>query len=165
MSERGSKLEARKPEEGPLVDKEADQATQAEVTATVIRRASSFEGPIPDPETLARYEQIEAGLANRIMQMAEGELAHRHDMERAALEAQVKLDRAAWDQKKRGQIFGLIIGLVAFATAIIMTLKGSPLAGGFIGSSGVIGLVAVFVLGRRPSKDSSENQDQTADQA
>ena len=47
-----------------------------------------------------------------------------------------------------GQVFGLIIGLTAIISGSLTAYHGSPLAGGFIGGGGVIGLVSVFVLGR-----------------
>lgn len=37
-----------------------------------------FEGPIPPPETLAKYEEIKPGLADRLVSMAERDLESRH---------------------------------------------------------------------------------------
>ena len=39
--------------------------------------AVQFSGPLPDPQNLQRYEQILPGSAERIMAMAETQLAHR----------------------------------------------------------------------------------------
>jgi uncharacterized membrane protein len=37
-----------------------------------------FEGPVPDPESLQKYEAIQAGFANRLITMAEKEQEARH---------------------------------------------------------------------------------------
>lgn len=47
--------------------------------------ASSYRGPIPPPELLGDYEQISPGSAERILKMAERDLAHRSQMESRAL--------------------------------------------------------------------------------
>ncbi|GAB6010842.1 DUF2335 domain-containing protein [Viscerimonas tarda] len=41
----------------------------------------AYSGPIPDPESLAKYETIQSGFAERIMRMAEDEAAHRRKNE------------------------------------------------------------------------------------
>lgn len=47
--------------------------------ATQVR--TQWSGPIPAPESLAKYEQIVAGSAERILVMAEEEQKHRHRLE------------------------------------------------------------------------------------
>ena len=49
---------------------------------------------------------------------------------------------------RRGQIFGLVAGITATVCGSLTAIFGSAVAGGFIGSAGVIGLASVFVLGR-----------------
>ncbi len=63
-------------------------------------------------------------------------------MDRQALHAQIMFGYL-------GQIFGLIIGMTAIISGALTAYYGSEWAGGFIGGGGVIGLVSVFVLGRR----------------
>lgn len=63
-------------------------------------------------------------------------------MDRRALTAQIVVTYL-------GQVFGLIIGLTAIISGALTAYHGAQLAGGFIGGGGVIGLVSVFVLGRR----------------
>ena len=71
---------------------------------------------------------------------------HLRQMDRNALRAETIVTYL-------GQIFGLIIGLVAIVSGALTATYGSQPAsrwvGGLIGGGGVIGLVSVFVLGRR----------------
>ena len=55
---------------------------------------------------------------------------------------------------KRGQVFGLIIGITAIVGGSLTASLGQSLAGTFIGGGGVIGLVSVFVLGRYKKEQS-----------
>lgn len=62
-------------------------------------------------------------------------------METSALEGAVSRD-------KRGQIFGLVIGISAFITTIVALALGSEITASVVGGATVTGLVAVFVTGR-----------------
>ena len=42
-----------------------------------LQHRQAYSGPIPDPDSLAKYEQIQPGFAERIMKMAEDEALHR----------------------------------------------------------------------------------------
>jgi len=98
-------------------------------------------GVLPPPEILAEYDKIVPGSAARILDAFEKQSEHRRALEIKAQEAQIA-------DTRRGQIFGLVIGLTAIISGSVTAIYGSELAGGFIGGGGVIGLVSVFVLGR-----------------
>jgi len=97
---------------------------------------------LPPPDVLQRYNTIIPGAAERIWAMAEQDFGHMRDMERTALLGAQRLQR-------RGQLFGLIIGLAALATCISALYFGHPTTAGVLGGSTLVGLVAVFVIGRR----------------
>ena len=50
---------------------------------------STFLGPLPPPEVLAKYEAINPGFANRIVAMAEAEGDHRRNQEKKSLDADI----------------------------------------------------------------------------
>jgi uncharacterized membrane protein len=50
-------------------------------------------GPIPHPETMARYSQIIENGAERIMRMAEEEQKHRHKVEEKAIQAEIESEQ------------------------------------------------------------------------
>lgn len=119
----------------------ADQPPAVRRTALV---QQTFSGPLPHPDILRQYEQIQPGFAERIMQMAESESRHRRQQENRAMSATI------WEVRL-GQIFAFLIGSLTIAAGSYTALHGSPIVGGLIGTGGVIGLVTVFILGRNIS--------------
>ena len=53
--------------------------------ALMIIRSEMYSGPIPPPEALARYEEIQPGAADRILKMAEKQQEHRMALETKAI--------------------------------------------------------------------------------
>lgn len=98
----------------------------------------SFSGPMPPPELLREYESIIPGIAKEMFDMVKDDASHIRNMQEKALQAKK-------DEIRIGQIFGFLIGIAALVAGTITSVMGAPLAGGFIGGSGVIGLVTVFV--------------------
>ena len=102
--------------------------------------SQQYSGPIPPPEILYNFDQIIPGAAERILVMAEENGKHQREIEKAAL-------TLASDEVKRGQRFGLTIGILAFTTCIIALILGSEKTAIALGGTTLIGLVAVFVTG------------------
>lgn len=105
-----------------------------------IHKESSFSGPIPDPESLAKYEQISPGFADRILNMAEEEAKHRRKKED-------KLVKNTVTTAIMGIIFAFVsvamfCGLILFALIHAYSLATLGLAIGAIAS--VAGLFIVF---------------------
>lgn len=130
-------------------------AQRSERPSSSIIRAEGriHQGPLPPPETLADYERVAPGFAERIFTLAEQEAEHRRDLLRQDAEHRRALETRQLDiggrELLRGQLFGLLIGLAAIGGGVYTSVVGQPWAGGFIGTAGVVGLVSVFVLGRR----------------
>jgi uncharacterized membrane protein len=142
-----------KPDKAPL--ESANDPINAAVTASLpafysaqVAHMQQSTGPIPAPDVMRKYEELNPGFANRIMKMAEDEAAHRRAMESHVIELQGQDQRAYRRSELCGSIFGLTIGLAALGVAIAAIIMGSPMAGGFIGTTGVTGLVTSFILGR-----------------
>lgn len=102
---------------------------------------ASFSGPVPHPALLKDYDLLVPGAANRILLMAEQDAKHQQTMELATL-------KAAEESSKRGQYFGLTIGLAALLASVTTLALGSPAVAGIIGGTTVVGLVSVFIIGR-----------------
>ena len=103
---------------------------------------SHFSGPIPAPETLAGYERIMPGLANRIVEMAEAYQRHQIGLERDQFKAATEFGR-------RGQWFGLGVAIVGFAAAAYLGSLGQPAAAGVVAALDLGSIVTVFVVGDR----------------
>lgn len=108
-----------------------------------------FTGPLPPPGILEQYERIQPGTADRIIKMAEAEQRHRQTMQEKLIDCQVLDVKQARFERRLGQFFGFGIGVVSILAGSVTAVMGAPIAGGLIGSTGVIGLVSVFVTGRR----------------
>jgi uncharacterized membrane protein len=126
--------------------------------AQIVMQAHS--GPIPSPELLAGYERAVPGSGDRIIKMAEQQAIHRQQLESAALTAQTADRRADRLEHRIGQIFALVIGVVALIASVLIvvlvpTPEGATVAS-IVGGSTVIGLVTVFVVGNHQSKRDSK---------
>ncbi|MBF0590916.1 MAG: DUF2335 domain-containing protein [Nitrospirae bacterium] len=118
-------------------------------------RSSAHSGPIPSPQSLAEYDNFLPGLANRIVIMAENNLRHRHEYETEVLRQNnetLKLNDKIIDyeakERKRGQIFGFLIGIAGLSTSLMAAYFNHETTASIIGSTTVIGLVSAFVYGK-----------------
>ncbi len=111
--------------------------------------AEQFHGPIPPPSILNEYEKLLPGSADRILSMAEKETQHRHKMETKAIDAEIEGLKNEASDTKRGQCFGLFIGVTAIISGAYTSVHGYPWSGTFIGAGGVAGLVSAFIAGRK----------------
>lgn len=120
--------------------------------ALMIIRSETFSGPIPPPESLDRYEQIQAGSADRILKMAEKQMEHRIAIENKVIGGQV-------EQGKRGQIFGFILVFVCVAVAIFFAvyLGMIKFAATFLCVT-MVTVVGIFVTGKLTIKKDLETK-------
>jgi len=128
---------------------------EGEVEKAVKRRGHthiSFQGPLPPPEILQRYKDIQPDFPERILRLTEEEAAHRRDITRKA----VWIDGI---ETIIGQIFGLVVALAAFITTNVLGYFGHPAAASIVGSSTIVGLVAVFIKGRSQPPSDDKNTD------
>ena len=133
-----------------------DLSYQEENAQLIARRASAFSGPLPPPEILKEYNEVAPGLAERIVAMAEKEAAHRHTIDHKALDADISEQNKMFSEARLGQLCGLIIGLAAITAGAYTAISGAQWPGGIIGGGGVIGLVSVFIYGRKQPANTPE---------
>ena len=123
----------------------------------VIARKFEFSGPIPPPFVMEAYEDALEGSADRILKIAESQTTHRQSMEQQSLSLEQQRLSNSHGEVRMGQIFGLIIGVVAIGSALYAALNGAEIYGGFIGATSIIGLVSAFIYGsKRKQKDHQE---------
>jgi uncharacterized membrane protein len=140
----------------PPSKKETQQQTtdqQENHVSVLAHRQISFLGPLPPPQILSQYNEIDPSFAERIVCMAENQAAHRQEQEKKELEAGIECEK--WRVKAQGVsalaglVSGFILCSVALGGGIWCVLKGYQFGGGFIGGGGLIGLAAVFVYGSK----------------
>ncbi len=112
-----------------------------DTTAISFERASFFEGPLPDPESLAGYEHICPGAADRIIRMAEAQSRHRHEIERAVIASNCKV-------QERGPLFGFILALIVVAIGTVLTFMGKQTVGLTALIAALASIVIPFVYGK-----------------
>ncbi len=104
-------------------------------------RAQHFQGPIPPPEILAKYEEIVPGAAERIIAMAELQGEHRRSLEKVVVNKDI-------GRATRGQIFAFLIAMTIIIGGFFMIWQGKSLEG----MTSIIGAIAtlagVFVFGK-----------------
>lgn len=103
------------------------------------------QGPLPDADSLAAYERVQTGLAERIVRMAEKplEMAQEQQTHRIALETKVVRSdiRRSW----AGLIVGGVIVAGVIIAGIVLTVQGRTTAGLASILTPLGGLVGVFV--------------------
>jgi uncharacterized membrane protein len=125
--------------------------TFSQMTLSVTERHHS--GPLPPAETLIQYNSVIPNGADRIMIMAEKQQDHRMALENKAITSQLGQSRA-------GQIFGFILCLLALSASTYLGFTGHEAIGSIIGSTTIIAMASIFVLGKRSnSKSGNENED------
>ena len=100
-------------------------------------RSQSFSGPIPPPNLWGAYDSDTRKI---MMQMALDDQRHMHEMQKTGLNGAIAKDR-------RGQIFGLTIGVTGLLVAGFVATF-SPAAAAVIAAIDLVGLVALFVVPR-----------------
>jgi uncharacterized membrane protein len=113
---------------------------------------ASFQGPLPPPTTLEKYNDIIPNGAERIMKMAEDQSKHRQDIEKKAISSDITNSRL-------GLIFGLTIGLGGILSGTYCIINGYPKSGTVLFGSTIGSLVGTFVYGSK-SRKSERSQKQ-----
>ncbi|MBL4597036.1 MAG: DUF2335 domain-containing protein [Robiginitomaculum sp.] len=99
-----------------------------------------FSGPLPPPESIAGYEKVLPGSADRIITMAEKSQNHAHNCESRALGVQSFV-------AKSGMVSGLFISALLVSGGISAVYLGQPfVASVFIGAS-ALGVISKLVDG------------------
>lgn len=113
----------------------------------LIAQMEQWQGPLPPPAVLEKFNQIVPGSADRILKMAENEQRARINYDRDGLSATTA-------EARRGQYLGATISGVAIVGAVITGVMGAPAAipVAFL-SVPVLGIVRALIKPRNDQKD------------
>jgi uncharacterized membrane protein len=109
--------------------------------------SSTFSGPIPPPELLAGYNNVLTNGAERIVSMAEKQSNHRMQLENYIVKEELR-------QSEKGQNYGFVIAIAGLLLASGSAILGYETFAGIFVTTGIVGLVTVFVIGKK-----AQNQD------
>jgi uncharacterized membrane protein len=126
----------------PDIPKEKKEKLIKALGIITLTKTVSFSGPIPPPEILEKYNKVTPNGGERIMQMAEKQLEHRTHLEDYVIKEEL-------NQSKRGQIFGFVLAIVVLLFVLILSILGHEMVASILGGTTMIGLVAVFVIGKK----------------
>ena len=85
-----------------------------------VRQVKQWQGPLPSPDDLARFNEIIPDGARRIVEMAENEQKHRLEHESSVLDANRR-------EVRRGQYLGAGLSSAAILGAVyVAVIGGSP---------------------------------------
>lgn len=125
----------------------------------VITYSTSHVGPLPDPETLRRYDELVPGFARELASLLIKESEHRRLMETRELNIRGEIiDQEGWlikansNRSMWGLAAGFVIAMSALGASIYVTVRGYPWVGGVIGGATVTTLAGVFVIGKFQEK-------------
>ncbi len=117
-----------------------------------------WQGPIPDPDSLAKYQQIDPRLPDRIVAMAERTV----DLTEKQTEHRIELERRAiLGMNLRAHIglwLAFVVVLVVLGLSFAAIFTGHEVGGSVVAGIDLASLAAVFVYGRHDQarQESSE---------
>ena len=116
-----------------------------------MRVTRSFRGPLPPPETLAKYDAMDPGVdvVDRIIKIAESKQQHKQHTEKSALTALI-------NDKKRGKNYAFVLSLVMIIGAIFLINGGHGILGTLFAGSTLLGLAYLFIAGKRKNNSPSQ---------
>lgn len=132
-----------------------DDRSPAAGPSFAVHMVDHFQGPLPPPDFLERYEETLPGAAERILRMAELQLDHRHQYEDFAIKSDSK-------RADRGLLLGTLVAVMALGVAAYALFLGQPLIGAAIGIADIVGIAGVYVHGTRMWRDRSEGEELTS---
>ena len=116
--------------------------SQGRLARSRVQRVSVSRGPLPAPEALAQYDNVLPGAAERILQMTEGQVRHRQNIETAIVNGD---SRRAY----LGIVLGTLVALGALGAAAYAISQGEALVGGGIVVVDIVGILGTYIYGTR----------------
>ena len=102
-------------------------------------------GPLPDSETLIKYNQVYPNLAKEIVEMAKKQSEHRQYLEREQVISETKL-------RLRGQLIGGCTIVVLIILGFILILNDKNIAGASAVIIALIGIIYSISYGKNKDK-------------
>ncbi|WP_336017992.1 DUF2335 domain-containing protein [Fusobacterium polymorphum] len=102
-------------------------------------------GPLPDPETLIKYNQVYPDLAKEIVEMAKKQSEHRQYLEREQVISETKL-------RLRGQLIGGCAIVILIILGFVLILNDKNIAGASAVIIALIGIIYSISYGKNKDK-------------
>lgn len=112
----------------------------------LVQKTEISAGPIPHPDILQKYESVLTGSADRILKMAEKQSLHRMELEKKALKSNSISELL-------GLIFGFILAFSLISIGGFLIYNNKHIEGLTSIISTLVGLVSVFIYGKKSQKE------------
>jgi uncharacterized membrane protein len=122
-------------------------------TGRIVAQHSTFSGPIPPPELLAKYAEIIPNGADRILIMAENQSTHRQHIEKWAVIGGTILSYV-------GVVCACVIALFVSYYGYQLISSNHVISGTIFAGFGLTGLVGAFIYGTRSRREERVRRDQ-----
>lgn len=129
----------------------------SQLKSILIQAVKSHRGPLPDPETLEKYNGIIENGAERLMRIVEKEQEHRHELDKRMVTAEIRFGT-------RGQLIAAVLATLFGAGAIYLGNNDHDWLAAIMATTTIGSVVTVFVLGRRTEPGDVEESEPRPDQ-
>ena len=141
MSDLGKSQQATEPLPQPPQPHATSRTDTHTSEASVVVGFSGWSGPLPPPDLLAAYDRAQPGLAATLVRIMVEEAEDRRKYRWEVTHADIDESRADRRERRLGQRYALVIGLVAILSGTTASCFGHDLTGSLIGGGGVVGLM------------------------
>lgn len=131
--------------EQPNKQKNSGDANNQGIMPRIVSIEERFEGPLPHPAILEKYNQIIPGAADRILKMAEDQSQHRRRLEQKVIGSDAL-------KSILGVFFAFIIAFSGLAIGGYTALQGQPFFGGTVSIAVIGSVVWTFIYGTQQKK-------------
>ncbi len=107
----------------------------------IMQQQSFFQGPLPPPEVLAKYETLYPGVSKMLFDQFQAQGNHRMELENRVIQSNIKNSRL-------GQWMGYSICMLALIGGGVLVCFGIRTEGLIAAVAGLAVLTAVFVTGK-----------------
>lgn len=112
---------------------------------------SMWQGPLPSPEHLERFNRVVPGSAERLIRMAEKQQDHRMALEVTVSASQLR-------QSSLGQYFALSISFAILGVGVYALHQGYPATAATIVTSTIVGMAYVFIRGKLREQETRDKK-------
>ena len=101
-----------------------------------------YHGPIPHPNIIKQFEEILPGSADRILKLSENEQKHRQNLEKKAVDHQIRIETL-------GLLFGFILALIIIAGGVYLLINDKSARGFSLIIGGIAAIITPFIFSKK----------------
>lgn len=120
-----------------------------------IQTASFYQGTLPPPENIERYEKVLPGTFREILDLAKDNAKHRREMDSASIELEKKYLEEDINLRKKGQDRAFFVVFIGLLIVALCAYLGETTIGAILAGTTLIALVPQFVSGAKDKKKNS----------